>query len=85
MQIKIGVTTPAEPYKTRDGYRELIEALQVPGQWIRIPLSEVSGKDNNAKRVSIRQMAIGDGFRVSTRTDAQYMYLCRRAPAQKAG
>lgn len=60
---------------TRLVYGELVAAIATPGQWVRVPLAEIVGKDTLAKRRNIIQSLRKTGVRTRTRVDADYVYV----------
>jgi len=66
--------------RTRHKYGALIAAIETPGQWVRVPLTEITGKDNAAKRMNLIQALRADGVLVHTRADATYVYVTSQEP-----
>lgn len=50
-------------------------AQSAAGDWVRIPLGELTGTDRNAKRAGLRQACALRGVLVETRTDSNFMYM----------
>jgi hypothetical protein len=81
MIIEIIAEPPARtpPQRTRQKYGALIAAIESAGQWVRVQLTDVTGKDAATKRMNLIQALRADGVRVHTRLDADYVYVCRQS------
>ena len=59
-------------------YNDLIATLaSMTSGWLRVPFCDVGGKDIRTKRGTVIQSVRHAGMRVTTRTDADYLYVCR--------
>jgi hypothetical protein len=65
--------------RARTVYGPLIEALDRPGQWLRVSLTEITGKNPHDKQAAVTQAARKAGISIRTRTVADYIYICRHA------
>ena len=65
-------------------YGELVLALSTPGQWIKVPLIEITGKNRPQRTHAVQQVATQAGFKVWTHMDTDHIYICRQ-PSVEGG
>ncbi|MFP5230800.1 MAG: hypothetical protein ACLGXA_24550 [Acidobacteriota bacterium] len=74
MQIEIG--PPPRNKSPRRAYSELFRALeQHPGQWVSVPVAEVTGNTKNRKTTSVLSAAAHRGVKVQTQIEGERLYV----------
>ena len=74
MEIKIG--PPPRSKSPRRAYHDLFRALRDhPGQWVSLPVNEVSGNTKNQKTTRVLTAAGVRGVRVQTQIEEERMYV----------
>jgi hypothetical protein len=64
------------PSQCRNDFGELYEALQSkPNTWLRVPLADLNGKNDENKRMSIRLGLALRGLRTTTRIKDGYVFV----------
>ena len=72
-------TVGALPSKvTRPKFGDLIDALQTAGEWIRVPLAEITGGTRHQKQLAVQQAARQAGISVITHLDTDHIYVSRK-------
>ncbi len=63
-------------FRPHRSYTEVIQAItSVPGEWVRIPYSEVRGETSAARQSSIHQAATVRGLQVETTIRGEFLYV----------
>jgi hypothetical protein len=69
---------PAPPSRVkRPKYGELIDALIVPGGWVRVPLTEIAGNTRHRKQLAVQQATRQAGIRVKTHLGDEHIFVSR--------
>jgi len=74
--MRIEAVTEPPAHTTRHKYGELIDAISIPGQWVRVSLTEITGGTRHKKQLAIQQAAKQAGIRVQTRLATDHLYVC---------
>jgi len=72
------VSAPPSTIK-RPKYGALIDALVIPGKWVRVPLTEIAGSTRHNQQLAVQQAARQAGLSVVTRLDAEHIFVSRRS------
>ena len=79
MEIDFVVALPTIIHnRKRYKFGELIAVLTTPGQWVRVPLSQVTGREVHDKCGAVRQAARHAGIQINIKWDDAYIHVCRR-------
>ncbi|MGA2849537.1 MAG: hypothetical protein ABSE46_11110 [Terracidiphilus sp.] len=76
--MRIEVVSAPSPRIIRPKYGELIDALVIPGEWVRVPLAEITGGTRHQKQLAVQQASRQAAISVTTRLGADHIYVSRR-------